>query len=651
MLHVSLRRGQVRIAAWCLLLALATAAPAGVAIAQSSPATPEEEAAALAADGRHLEAAARYEQAARRGFFSWDARLALRAAREYAAAGEPDEARRLADKARGRVRGDEEQALLALVDASLAFAEGDAAGALARLADAPRSLPPPLAAEALELRGRAEIMGGQHLAGLRSFEARAALLADDAARAENERRLFDELMLHPPAAVVATPGMSERERGWLELPAVVAAAGSATPAEAAARRRLQDWLRQYPAHPGAAFIPRTAGTVASASFGPDATIALLLPLSGRHQAAGLAVRDGFAAAWFSSGAADARTRVEIYDTAADAATAYRQALADGARVVVGPLLKDDVLAMLAANPSGLPVPTLALNAPLADGNATPAFLYQFALDPEHEARAIAHRIADDGRTRGIALFPDNAWGQRIRAAFVDEAQRLGTPVVSSVQFYDPAAQDFSSPLRRALGRFGGAGDRPADRSHPAPPRNAAAEQAAGPQFAFIAATPQAARAIRPQLRFQMTYDLPVYATSDAWEPGARAATDLEGTTFPEMPWLLNGGQGAPELWDALHDEWAPRARGQWRLFAFGHDAFRLAQQLASGSNVAGVDGLTGALEVSRESGLVRRSVQFARIEAGRPLPATTAPATTAPAPPAAIAEEPLTNATGAAVPR
>ena len=88
-----------------------------------------------------------------------------------------------------------------------------------------------------------------------------------------------------------------------------------------------------------------------------------------------------------------------------------------------------------------------------------------------------------------------------------------------------------------------------------------------------------------------------------------------------MPWLLYGGQGAPELWDALHADWSSRARGRLRLFAFGHDAFRLAQQLGSGPGVAGLVGLTGTLEIQRGEGHVRRGLQFARVEGGKPQPA------------------------------
>ena len=368
-------------------------------------------------------------------------------------------------------------------------------------------------------------------------------------------------------------------------------------------------------------------------------IALLLPLTGKQRSAADAVRDGFIAAWFASASGGARARVETYDTTAQgAAGAYARALADGARVVVGPLLKEEIAAVVNAQPSGLPVPTLALNAAMAPGQAPPAFLYQFALDPEHEARAVARRIAEDGLTRGIALFPDNGWGQRLHDAFLDELQRYDSVTLTSTQFYAPGAKDYGGPLRAALGRFGGAGDRPANRSQPLPGRDPVAERAAGPQFAFIAATPQAARAIRPQLRFQMTYDLAVYSTSDAWEPTVRAATDMDGMIFPEMPWLLDAGQGAPELWDALQDEWSARARGRMRLYAFGYDAFRLARQLAGGAPVIGLQGLTGLLEVAGADGRVQRSVQFARIEGGRLLPAGAA-GTLIPA-------EPVTNSAG-----
>jgi outer membrane PBP1 activator LpoA protein len=614
MLHVRLRRGQVHIGP---LIAMTLVALCTIAAANAQPAP--DDPAVLAQGGHHLEAAARYEKLARRGFFSWDASYGLLAAREYLAAGERDEAVRLADKARGRVRTDEERVLLALVDASLAFDRGEPAAALATLSRAPLSAGTPHEADVLALRGRAEIATGQALAGIRTFERRGTLLTSATSRSENDRLLFDQLLLHPPASTVVLPGTSERERGWLELPVLVVALNSASGnADAAIARKLQDWLAQHPGHPGTPFLPRTGGAAAMFSgAGAGFPIALLLPLNGKAGAAASAVRDGFVAGWFASGTPGARTRVEVYDTSTGAAPAYARAIADGAGIVVGPLLKEEVNAVVAAETSGLPVPTLALNSAMPPGATPPAFLYQFALDPEQEARAVARRIAGDGLVRGVALFPFSPWGRRLHDAFVDELQRIGTVTLMASEYYDPDARDFSDPLRTALGRFAGAGDRSANRSHPAPTRDANSERAAGPQFAFVAATPQAARAIRPQLRFQMTYDLAVYSTSDAWEPSVRAAADMDGLVFPELPWVLYGGQGAPELWSALQDDWASRARGRLRLYAFGYDAFRLAQQLASGASFVTVDGLTGMLELARDDGRVRRGLHFARIDGGR----------------------------------
>ena len=264
--------------------------------------------------------------------------------------------------------------------------------------------------------------------------------------------------------------------------------------------------------------------------------------------------------------------------------------------------------------------------------------------PEQEARAVARQIANDGWVRGVALFPDNTWGQRVHDAFVQELQAAGSVTLMSSQYYAAGAKDFSGPLRAVLGRYGGAGDRSSNPGRPLPPRDAVTEQASGPQFAFVAATPQAARAIRPQLRFQMTYDLPLYATSDAWDPSVRAASDMDGMVFPEMPWLLYGGQGAPEFWDALQEDWSERARGRLRLFAFGYDAFRLAQQLgSSGGTAAAVDGLTGMLELNHADGHVQRSLQFARIESGRPQAAGSTAAV--------FRDTPAANSTGIPPPR
>jgi len=597
------------------VLAVGTAAlvPAGAQAARSDNLATADQ---LARSGQHAQAAELYESLAKRTFRGWDARVALLAAREYGIAGRLDDAERMIAKVEDKARGDD-KVLLARVQAEVALARNRPTAAIDALTSVPTPWPAPLAVELLALRARAEFAAGRTLQGIRTLDERARVLGAADARRENYSLLVDALLANPAAAASVPPDATPSERGWLELAQLL---GAPPTDPRVLARRADDWRTRHPHHPGADFLPEAvtspqpgiaggSGIPVLPSGSPD-TIALLLPLTGRYAPAGTAVRDGFVAAALTQ-SPERRPRIQIYDTSElGARPAYERALADGAQAVAGPLTKEDVAALVASG--ALPVPTLALN--VAIDEMPPPFLFQFALDPEQEARAVARRIAADGRQHGIALFPRNDWGDRLYSAFTAELMSTGVQLTSA-QYYDPAAKDFSGPLRAALGRFGGAGDR--DSKGALRPRDAVVEARDGPQFAFIAASPQAAGALKLQLRFQMAYELPLYATSDAWEPSTRSAPDLDGLVYPEMPWILNAGSGAPELWDVLHAEWEARGRGRLRLHAFGYDAFRLLRSLNAAARGVGVSGLTGELTLTPD-GRVVREMPWAQIHGGQP---------------------------------
>jgi len=610
MLHASLRGRQVR--GLILLVALATGAAILPPPVAANPGDVAVTAEGLSRGGQHEAAARAYEQQAKRLFRAADVRLSLLAAREYLEAGRSADAERMLSQVKGRARGDD-AVLLARIQAELALAGGDGGAALAALATVPEPWPAPLADELLLLQARADFLTGRTLDGIRTFEERGRLVGAADARIENYRLLLAELQ-RPGVAATLPAGATAGDRGWIELAQILAAANDD---DAAATRRLADWRVRHPNHPGAELLPQLDGAVAAAPGAVarpgqgTATVALILPLSGRQQSAGTAVRDGFIAAILAR--REAAPKVLVYDTAAlGPAQAYQKALAEGAGIVVGPLTREEVAALVADRP--MPVATLALN---TYAGTAPAFMYEFTLDPEQEARAAARRIAADGHTRGVALFPRSPWGERVYAAFTSELQATGVTLLSAA-YYEAGSRDFSGPLRAALGRYAGAGDR-SDR-HPAPRRDPAAEARDGPQFAFVAASAANARALIPQLRFQMVYALPVYATSDAWDPSVRSAPDMDGLEYPEFPWVLRGGEGAPLLWDVLQHEWAADARGRMRLYAFGHDAASVAESMASGRTASSIDGLTGRLEIGGD-GRVQRALDWAQIVNGRPQPA------------------------------
>ncbi len=621
MLHGPRQAGQARrglpVALLCLVLVALGPPPAAAASRSEELARARE----LALAERHAESAQAYERAARRAFGRTDARLLLLAAREFLAAGQLEDSERVLNAAGDRLNEDD-RVLAARTRAELELARNRPRAALAALATLPEPLPAPLAVELLDLRARAEFADDQVLAGLRSLEQRGQLMSSADQRAANDQRLLEALAERSTDTALPVPAeATERERGWLELGRVQALASSDPDASATLAR---DWRTRHPGHPGLALLPASDAPAAAPTiaFGATTRVALLLPLSGRNHAVGEVVRDGFIAAALAD-PAESRPVIFVVDTAEQGVeAAYARALAEGAGFVVGPLLREDLAKLAAGN--RLAAPTLALN---SITGAAPSFLYQFALDPEQEARAAARRIVLDGRTSGVALFPRNAWGQRVHDAFVAEAANSGL-TLSATQYFDPAAQDFSGPLRLALGRYAGAGDRDKTTGKPRP-RDAAEEARSGPQFAFVAApSAKVARALVPQLRFQMVYGMPVYATSDAWDPSVRAATDLEGLTYPEMPWILFSGQGAPELWTGLHAAGSGAARSRLRLYAFGFDAFRLMREFRDGAVAIGLVGLTGELQLGTD-GRVQRTADWARIERGLPQPAPSAP----PAPP------------------
>ncbi len=609
MLHARLGRGQARRPLLAVLCAAALALLAPHP-AQAADGADVDTAASLARGGEHEAAAELYESLSKRRFRARDPRLTLLSAREYLAAGRYADAERMLALGGASLDG-EDAVLAARTRAELALAQGRPDAALDALRAVPEPWPAPLAGELLDLRARAEFAAGRPLEGIRASEARARAIGTPEAGRESGQRILDALRADSAALSDSPDSATADELAWFELAALLADADTDP---AAFSREAARWRSAHPGHPGAGFLPSPAAE--AAGFGPALAaagradvVALLLPLSGRLEASGRAVRDGFIAAALAA-PAGSRPRIEVYDTAAlGAAAAYARALESGAAAVAGPLAKEEVAAVVAVQPP--PVPTLALNSIALE--SPPAFLFQFALDPEQEARAVARRIARDGRVHGIVLVPRSAWGERVLAAFTEESRNAGLEL-TSVQYYEPGGQDYSGPLRAALGRFGGAGDSPA--RGPKPVRDGAAEARDGPQFAFIAASPGAARALVPQLRFQMAYAVPVYATSDALDPGARAAPDLEGVTLPEMPWILHAGLGAPQLWDALQAN-GSGGRARLRLYAFGYDAYALLRGLGSAAAGVGLGGLTGRLQLAPD-GRVQRELDWAQVERGRP---------------------------------
>ena len=364
----------------------------------------------------------------------------------------------------------------------------------------------------------------------------------------------------------------------------------------------------------------------------DPLVALLVPLSGRQQALGMAIRDGFIAAHLEASGSRRFATLIIDEARVGVAEAHREALDAGARALIGPLLKESVQALvpIAAQTVGpLPgqMPILALNS-LADSAV--GGLWQFGLAPEDEAREIAIRALALGQRRALALVPSNEWGQRLLDAFSAEFSIRGGSLVDA-RTYTPGNADFTAPIRSLLQTTEPPRALPVNRANPVEKPSLAPGRRQDADLIFVAATSSNGRQIVPQLKFFGASDLPTYSTSAVWEDGAGDDDDLNGVIFPDCPWVITPDGRATLLKNRLVSHWGTSALAVSRFYALGYDAYQLLpevlQQRSPGPFAAGeISGATGLLSADM-TGRIHRRLFFAQVRGGRPmlLPAVAPP--------------------------
>jgi outer membrane PBP1 activator LpoA protein len=567
---------------------------------QTAPASNQERAQRLAAQGKHADAAQIYADLAAQVAAQHD-NYELLSAEQWVLAGDVQSAKQ-AYAAVSPAARDTLPASRALVAAEIALADRDGAQAIHEL----DTIPVPTSAELAQnywwLRGKAAFLTGHPVEGTRAFVERERYIPDPAVLRASREELFGLIRDAAERGVsLKAPAKTDPVvAGWLAL-GPVAVEMARNPMHAATA--LANWKRSFPQHPANdSVLPVAQNQIAVATGYPD-QIALLLPLSGRAESAGVAVRDGFIAAYLQQDPAT-RPHLRIYDVAAESvAGAYRHAIADGAGFVVGPLTKEDVAAVVPVNAAK--TPELALNF-LADSvNAGPSF-YQFALLPEDEARSVARRLIADGKLHGVTIIAQGELGTRVQKAFAEELTQHGGTLLDGAR-YDTSRADFSDIIKQILQIHAVKGEPSTHRSDV--------------DFVFVEGTPGTVRLIMPQLKFNYAGDIPVYSTSDSFEPNPSANADLDGLSFPDMPWMVSADLVTGQIRDSVREAWPSRTARLDRLYAFGFDAYRLVPSLKSKSlsETNSVSGVSGKLYLD-EHNRIRRELDWVQLKNGAPTP-------------------------------
>ncbi|MDK9604034.1 penicillin-binding protein activator [Lelliottia wanjuensis] len=320
--------------------------------------------------------------------------------------------------------------------------------------------------------------------------------------------------------------------------------------------------------------------------------------------------------------------LKIYDTSSlPLDQVLAQVQQDGASIVVGPLLKNNVEELMKSNTT---LNVLALNQPEQVQNR--ANICYFALSPEDEARDAARHIHEQGKQAPLLLTPRSALGDRVANAFAQEWQQLGGGVVLQQKFGSTSELRAGvnsgsgisltgSPVTASLPQqqgvtIGGL-------TIPAPPTDAQISGGGKVDAAYIVATPEEIAFIKPMIAMRngSQSGATLYASSRSAQgtAGPDFRLEMDGLQYSEIPMLAGSNP-------ALMQQALSSVRNDYslaRLYAMGVDAWALANHFTQMRQVPGfeLNGNTGDLTATQDC-VINRKLSWLKYQQGQIVPAS-----------------------------
>lgn len=332
---------------------------------------------------------------------------------------------------------------------------------------------------------------------------------------------------------------------------------------------------------------------------PDDTqrhrVALLVPLTGSNAGVGRSLANATQLAILDTKADN--VRITTYDTAQGATAAVQRALADGNRLILGPLLAEDARAVAPiARRANVPVLSFSNDTSVA-GNGT----FLMGYNPAQSIERVVDYARRSGVTDFAGLMPTGLYGERASTAFLRAVEGAGGKV-TALETYNRGAPAMNAAIAR-LARS---------------PFQAVliADSASG----AVTAIPGLRRA-NPQARVLG----PELWNSDS---GIGGMTALNGSWFASVS-------------DTLYRTYANKYRARfgsapYRLSTLGYDAVLLTVRIARDwrpgdtfptqrlSDQGGFGGLDGAFRFTRD-GIAERALEVQEIRGGASVTVSPAP--------------------------
>jgi ABC-type branched-subunit amino acid transport system substrate-binding protein len=326
-------------------------------------------------------------------------------------------------------------------------------------------------------------------------------------------------------------------------------------------------------------------------------IALLLPLSGKDAAVGQSIANATTLALMDTKANN--IRITTYDTARGALPAAQRAIADGNRLILGPLLSDDVVAIAATtNAAKVPVISYSNDVGVAGNN-----VFVMGYVPAQSIDRVVRHARAQGITRFAGLVPAGTYGQRASSAMLASVKAAGGTVVS-LQNYAAGNAAITTALKRM-------------------------QQDSAYEAILIADSGAAAVRIVPLIRANGGTDARILGT-ELWntERALPASPAMRGAWFASVS-------------DGLYRQYATKYRAQFgtdpfRFSTLGYDSVLLTTRIARDwkpgtafpmdrlRDPGGFIGLDGAFRFGR-NGVAERLLEVQQVGAGTLTVASPAP--------------------------
>ncbi|WP_225899597.1 penicillin-binding protein activator [Croceicoccus gelatinilyticus] len=170
-------------------------------------------------------------------------------------------------------------------------------------------------------------------------------------------------------------------------------------------------------------------------------VALLVPQSGSNAGVGQSLANATTMALLDTNTAN--IRITTYDTATGARAAAQRAIADGNRLILGPLLSDNVEAVKSvAAPARVPIISFSNNKEIAgDG------VYVMGQVPSQSLeRSMKYAVGQGMQTFG-AIVPSGEYGRSASDAILETARDTGARVLA-IETYDRDTTSLAHAIKR-----------------------------------------------------------------------------------------------------------------------------------------------------------------------------------------------------------